>query len=110
LIAFNTSIARRSAVIRYNDRFISIDDIPGMGWKVIDPHATSNQEMFGQARKPRFCFQSRNGLVEIRLHPDGSFDLWHQATNATYCGLGILEDAGDAGDLYNYSGRPRSGD
>lgn len=104
LIAFNTSIARRSAVIRYNDRFISIDDIPGMGWKVIDPHATSNPgNVWTSPGNQDFVFKAGNGLVEIRLHPDGSFDLWHQATNATYCGLGILEDAGDAGDLYNYS-------
>ncbi|MBU1072643.1 hypothetical protein KKG45_05290, partial [bacterium] len=43
-----------------------------------------------------------NDLIDVRLHPDGTFDLADRATDAAYRGLGRLEDRGDAGDEYDF--------
>ncbi len=47
-----------------------------------------------------------NGLVSVRLHPDGSFDLRHGAAGCEYRGLNLLVDEGDVGDEYDFSPCP----
>ena len=42
-----------------------------------------------------------NDLVQVRLRPDGTFDLVDKATDEAYPGLGRIEDRGDAGDEYD---------
>ena len=49
-----------------------------------------------------------NGLVRVRLHPDGTFDLRDERTGRDYGGLNLLEDTGDVGDEYDYSEAPGS--
>ena len=50
-----------------------------------------------------------NGLVAVRLHPDGTFDLRDGATGAEYRGLNRLVDDGDVGDEYDFSPCPGGG-
>jgi len=47
-----------------------------------------------------------NGLVELRLQPDGTFDLRDLETGTEYRGLGRIEDRGDAGDEYDFHAVP----
>jgi len=42
-----------------------------------------------------------NDLVEVRLRPDGTFDLVDKTTGEAYPDLGRFEDRGDAGDEYD---------
>ena len=44
-----------------------------------------------------------NGHVLLKVAADGSLDLFDKARRATYRGLGVIEDRGDAGDAYTYS-------
>jgi len=104
LVAFNTSTTRRNAVVRYGDSFVSIEKIPGLGWKAIAPDTDSKSgNAWVKPGKDGYVFQAGNGLVEIGLNFDGSFDLKDTESGKKYNGLGIFEDTGDAGDLYNYS-------
>ncbi len=45
----------------------------------------------------------RNELVEVRLHPNGTFDLTDLATGTVRPGLNLIEDTEDIGDEYDYS-------
>lgn len=50
-----------------------------------------------------------NGLVRVRLHPDGSLDLLDRASGREYPALNRLVDEEDAGDEYDYSPAQASG-
>jgi len=110
LVVFNSSIKKRTAVVKYRDRFLELDAVPGLGWKTVDPEVSpaagsvwTKPGTPGTVHIAGTVHRAGNGLVEIGIHPDGSFDLVHAETGKTYTGLGVFEDSGDAGDLYNYS-------
>jgi len=108
LVAFNTSLVPRSAIVRLSGRFVAIDGVPGLGWKAVDPGEAEAlppgaQAVWARAEAGAYGFRLGNGLVEVLLKPDGSFDLLHCSDGSRYTGLGVLEDSGDSGDLYNYS-------
>jgi mannosylglycerate hydrolase len=44
-----------------------------------------------------------NGLVSVTLHPDATLDVADLVSGTRYTGLNTYEDAGDAGDEYDYS-------
>lgn len=104
LVVFNSSLKKRNAVIRFKDRFIALDDLPGLGWKTVDPDGDAAAgSVWVKQGAAGTAWRAGNGRVEIRIDDDGSFDLVHAETGKTYEGLGVFEDSGDAGDLYNYS-------
>jgi alpha-mannosidase len=43
-----------------------------------------------------------NQHLQVRLHPDGTFDLTDKATGRQFPGLNLLEDTEDRGDEYDY--------
>ena len=44
-----------------------------------------------------------NGLVRVRLHPNGMLDLEDHRTGMRFAGLNLLESTEDVGDEYDYS-------
>jgi mannosylglycerate hydrolase len=50
----------------------------------------------------------RNGLVELRIEPDGRLTLRDLRTNQRYAGLLQFESDGDAGDTYTYAAPRRN--
>ena len=49
-----------------------------------------------------------NGLVRVRLHPNGTLDIEDHQTGRRYAGLNLLESTEDVGDEYDYSPAERS--
>ncbi|MCD4690568.1 hypothetical protein K8S17_03825 [bacterium] len=45
----------------------------------------------------------RNEFIEVRLHPNGTFDLTELGSGAVCAGLNLLEDVEDIGDEYDHS-------
>jgi len=50
-----------------------------------------------------------NGILRVRLHADGRFDLEDLRDGSRYPGFNLLVDGEDAGDEYDYSPCPESG-
>lgn len=93
---FNPSPYKRSEVISIGGEHYYIDTIVPFGYS----HITKNH-IKGKVT----CLDNviTNNKIEITINEDGTFNLYHKETKATYENLGLLEDAGDAGDEYNYS-------
>lgn len=104
LVVWNTSLRTRNAVVRYRNRYVSAGTLPSFGWKVIDPDAVADRETaWVREGSGEFRCISGNGLVEISIRHDGSFDLTDCSSGTVYEKLGVLEDSGDAGDLYSHA-------
>lgn len=93
--AFNPSSYDRKEVVSIEDDDFLVD-IPAFGYGRVTDTAAENKVVRSENT-------ISNGLIDVTINSDGSFDLYHKETDAFYKGLGLLEDAGDAGDEYNYS-------
>ena len=80
-------------------------DLPASGYAVyrVRP-ATANGEV--PASFVREGDSLDNGLVRIRLQPNGTLDLEDLVTGTRYPGLNLLTDSGDTGDEYDYAPVP----
>jgi alpha-mannosidase len=79
---------------------IDSGSVDGLGWTLLTAQA-------GSAAVDRPAV-ARDGTLEnehlrASIGGDGTIDLHHLATGATFSGLLALRDGGDAGDEYNYS-------
>ncbi len=73
-----------------------IKDIKPFGYTLVEKNEVVNPVVVDGKR-------ISNGKVSVTINDNGTFDVYHEATETTYEGLGVLEEAGDAGDEYNYS-------
>ncbi len=92
---FNSSPYGRKKVVTVNgkDSFV---EVPAFGYTILDKSIKYNKVL----RDKNII---SNGLIKVTINDNGTFDLLDIETGTTYVGLGQLEDAGDAGDEYNYS-------
>ncbi|MCK4260587.1 MAG: hypothetical protein KAX49_16540 [Halanaerobiales bacterium] len=96
LVVFNPSFYSRTEVLSLGGESILVKDIPAMGYKVVREHMdVENLQYNGN--------KISNGKIDVLINRDGSIDIYHKATTSWYRNLGVIEDAGDAGDEYNYS-------
>jgi mannosylglycerate hydrolase len=80
-------------------------DVPALGYKVfyLYPGETPSEN----APKPVLGAGENwmeNKYYKISFHSNGSFDLLDKETGTSYYRLGVIEDGGDWGDEYDYSG------
>jgi mannosylglycerate hydrolase len=54
------------------------------------------------ARKADGAALLENEHLQVRLHPDGTFDLRDRHTGRLFAGLNLLEDSADRGDEYDF--------
>ncbi len=91
------------------DCFLTIEfeaELPALGHAVF--FLTDGGPAGGEAARPARTVTVegdtlRNEFLEVRLHPNGTFDLTDLRTGATHAGLNLLEDTEDIGDEYDYS-------
>jgi len=91
------------------DCFLTIEfeaELPALGHAVF--FLTDAGPAGGEAARPERAVTVdgdtlRNEFLEVRLHPNGTFDLTDLRTGATFAGLNLLEDTEDIGDEYDYS-------
>ncbi len=93
--AFNSSPYSRKEVVTVDDKDTFIE-VPAFGYVNIDKSIKYNKVV----RDKNII---SNGLIKVTINDNGTFDLFDFETDTTYLGLGQIEDAGDAGDEYNYS-------
>ena len=98
---------------------VRLREIPGSGYKTVRllrrPTPVPGRELGTGGEKEAveaLRVEEENGRVEnsyfvLHVRSDGSLDIFHKASGATYKGLGVIEDCGDAGDTYTYSPPPR---
>ncbi len=94
---FNPSTYARKEVVTVDDKDYLVD-LPAFGYASLEGGRDTSI-----AAVTRDGNVIGNGLIEVTVNADGTFDLVDKETEAEYKGLGKLEDAGDAGDEYNYS-------
>lgn len=93
---YNPSPYPRSEVISINGENYYMDHIEPFGYT----HVKKKQVVGSIIKEDNHL---ENNKIKVIINPNGTFDLYHKATNRWYVGLGMLEDKGDAGDEYNYS-------
>ncbi len=112
---FGHRIIRPESERETADCFLTIEfeakDLPALGHAVY--FLTADSPSGGAPSRPEPAVTVaedtlRNEFVEVRLHPNGTFDLTDLATGALRPGLNLLEDVEDIGDEYDYSHGPDS--
>jgi len=98
VIIFNPSFHSRSEIISINGESILVKDIPSLGYKVVKNYKDINISKLKYNEN-----KISNKQIDVLVNKDGSVDVYHKTTSKWYRNLGIIEDAGDAGDEYNYS-------
>jgi alpha-mannosidase len=93
---FNPSPFARSASVTVEGKDYYVNDVQPFGYTLITKNEVENPVVQDKN-------VLKNGKVEVTIHDNGTFDVYHIETKERYKGLGQLEDAGDAGDEYNYS-------
>ncbi len=82
--------------------------IPAMGYKVLklQPEQAYDKNLKFWNRVFEFSSQvtgpntMANPFIEVKINPDGTYDLTSKSDGKTYRGLGFFEDGGDTGDYW----------
>ncbi len=80
-----------------------LPEIPGGGWLRLRLAPRKKAKGLQNRRYAYFAAEPGvldNGLLRIRLNPNGTFDLTDLPEGRTYPGQFLLEDAGEAGSVY----------
>ena len=99
-IVFNTATYDRNAVITMQGKSKLIEKVPALGYSVVQDEETSLPASVAVKLEGR---KVSNRFIEVMIQENGTIDLIEKESGHCYRGLGRLEDAGDAGDEYNYS-------
>jgi alpha-mannosidase len=94
--AFNPSYYKRTEVVTIEGKD-TIIELPAFGYQLID----ESVEVVNKISRTDNIID--NGLIQVIINENGTFDIKDYETDAHYMQLGQLEDLGDAGDEYNYS-------
>ena len=90
-----------------SDTFLSVEfvaDLPPLGHSRFFLRESDGPcELDGPAPMRVEEHSLENGLVRVRLHPNGTLDIEHLETGRNYTGLNLLESTEDIGDEYDYS-------
>ena len=93
---FNPSPYGRSETVSIQGEDYYINNVEPFGYTLVEKNEVVNPVSKGDNI-------ISNSLVDVTFNTNGTFDVYHKNSDTTYKGLGQLEDAGDAGDEYNYS-------
>ena len=84
-----------------------VDDIPAMGYKVIyyypGEESESNEEDISSSLIGSENFME-NGFYKVDINENGTFNLLEKDSGNSWSNLGYIEDCGDWGDEYDFSG------
>jgi alpha-mannosidase len=99
-IVFNTAPYSRDAVVSIQGKSKLITAIPALGYTAIREGKKSLPASMSVKITERTL---SNRFVEVHINNDGTLDIKDLENGHCFSNLGRLEDAGDAGDEYNYS-------
>ncbi|MGB4407689.1 MAG: glycoside hydrolase family 38 C-terminal domain-containing protein [Sphaerochaeta sp.] len=99
-VVFNTAPYSRDAVVTLAGKSTLVRNVPALGYSVVQETTESLPASLAVKLEGRTL---SNRFLEVIIRDDGTLDLTEKDTGHCYRGLGKLEDAGDAGDEYNYS-------
>ena len=112
---FGQRIVRPESERETADCFLTIEfeaqDLPALGHAVY--FLTADGPSSGAAARPELAVMVagdtlRNESLEVRVHPNGTFDLTDLKSGVVHTGLNVVEDTEDIGDEYDYSPGPDS--
>ena len=93
---FNPGLYPRSKVISFGGESTLVKDIPALGYQVVTQQVCQETVKVDGNK-------ITNNKIEVTVNEDGTVDIFHFETQKHYHRLGGIQDAGDAGDEYNYS-------
>ncbi len=132
-LVFNTSLQKKSVMVKISEvpeglkivdvnnedivwqhngegeTEILIPELPPLGFKniyltkkeTVDTRSISPKEQ--QVRIHQDDMVMENGFLKVKVLEDGSIDILDKTNDILYQGIGVFEEAADAGDTYNYS-------